>query len=49
MQNRPITNLKQDAYAEVHKRLGKVDDHFTSVVDGHRSNGQISFLQFDES
>ena len=40
-----ITNLKQDAYAKVHKRLGKVNDHLSSVVDRHRSDGQIGFLQ----
>lgn len=39
-----ITHLEQDAYAKIHKRLRKVDNHFTSVVDRHRPDGQIGFL-----
>jgi len=38
------TDLKQDADAKIHKRFRKVNDHFSGVVDGHRTDGQIRFL-----
>ena len=39
--------LKENANAEVHVRLGEVNDALTGVVDGHRGDGQVGVLVDD--
>lgn len=37
-------HLEQDADAEIHERFGEVDDGLARIVDGHRADGEVSFL-----
>ena len=40
----PRRSLEQNADAEVHKRLGEVDDFFAMIADRQRRHRQIRFL-----
>lgn len=39
-------HLEENADAEIHERFGEIDDRLSGVVDCHRTDGQISFLQY---
>lgn len=37
-------HFEEDADAEVHERLGEIDDGLARIVDGHGADGQVGFL-----
>ena len=43
-----LRTLEEDADAEVHERLRKVDDLFAHVADGQRRDRQVGLLNCDE-
>lgn len=44
----PVTYLEENTDAQVHKWFGEINDHLSSIVNGHRAHGQINFLSIVE-
>jgi len=41
--------LKQDADPQIHEGFCEIDDAFSGVINGHRTDGQIRFLKREET